>query len=320
MDRYRFLQALRRKKPLTKLFCVGDDWQSIYRFAGSDMALFKRFEDYFGFTKKCFMETTYRFGEPAIQKSSKFILANPGQAVKNVRAFKTDSETLLDFYSTENRADMVETVKYLADQIPQDKEILLLGRYSFDVNIFENSDLHLNKKKDRVYVTYGQRQMDFMTVHQSKGLECDYIILINCNGGSMGFPADIADNPILKYVLSEPDAYAFSEERRVFYVGITRAKKHTWVLYDMNNPSPFVREFVDSAASNPPETNEIPESERCPKCQCGWVRTVKRGVAVNGNPYSVLACSNEKYGCDYRETVFVNLNSVRKPQKRQVGY
>lgn len=320
LDRYRFLQALRRKKPLTKLFCVGDDWQSIYRFAGSDMALFKRFEDYFGFTKKCFMETTYRFGEPAIQKSSKFILANPGQAVKNVRAFKTDSETLLDFYSTENRADMVETVKYLADQIPQDKEILLLGRYSFDVNIFENSGLDLHKKKDRVYVTYGQRQMDFMTVHQSKGLECDYIILINCNGGSMGFPADIADNPILKYVLSEPDAYAFSEERRVFYVGITRAKKHTWVLYDMNNPSPFVREFVNSASTNPPETYEIPESERCPKCQCGWVRTVKRGVAVNGNPYSVLACSNEKYGCDYRETVFVNLNSVRKPQKRQIGY
>lgn len=320
LDRYRFLQALRRERPLTKLFCVGDDWQSIYRFAGSDMALFKHFEDYFGYTKKCLMETTYRFGEPAIEMSSKFILANPEQAVKNVHSFKTDSETLLDFLSTQDRADVVETVKDIANQIPADKEILLLARYGFDVNIFKNTDLGLHIAKDRVYVTFGQRQMSFMTVHQSKGLECDYIILLNCNGGTLGFPADIADSPVLKYVLSEPDAYAFSEERRVFYVGITRAKKHTWVLYDMNNPSPFVKEFIDTGSPSVPEGDGIPESERCPKCHCGRVRIVKKGVAVNGNPYSVLACSNEKYGCDYHETVFVNLNGYRKLPRRGIGY
>jgi DNA helicase-4 len=284
------------------------------------MALFKHFENYFGYTKKCLMETTYRFGEPAIEMSSKFILANPEQAVKNVHSFKTDSETLLDFLSTQDRADVVETVKYIANQIPADKEILLLGRYGFDVNIFKNTDLGLHVAKDRVYVTFGQRQMNFMTVHQSKGLECDYIILLNCNGGTLGFPADIADSPVLKYVLSEPDAYAFSEERRVFYVGITRAKKHTWVLYDMNNPSPFVKEFIDTGSPSVSEGDSIPESERCPKCHCGRVHIVKKGVAVNGNPYSVLACSNEKYGCDYLETVFVNLNGYRKPPRKKIGY
>lgn len=320
LDRYRFLQALRRDKPLTKLFCVGDDWQSIYRFAGSDMALFKQFDKYFGYTKKCLMETTYRFGEPAIAESSKFILANPEQAFKNVHSFKTDAETRLDFLSTQDRADMVETVKYLADQIPADKEILLLGRYSFDVNIFKNSDLSLHDTKERVWVTYGKRQMNFMTVHQSKGLECDYIILLNCNGGTLGFPADIADSPVLKYVLSEPDAYAFSEERRVFYVGITRAKKHTWVLYDMNNPSPFVKEFVNADAPTVSPGDGIPETERCPKCHCGRVLVAKKGIAVNGNPYSVLVCSNEKYGCDYIETVFVNLNGYRKAPRKEAGF
>lgn len=208
MDRYRFLQALRRKSPLTKLFCVGDDWQSIYRFAGSDMALFKQFEKFFGYTKKCLMETTYRFGEPAIAESSKFILANPEQAVKNVHSFKLDAETKLDFLSTDGRDGVVETVKYLADQIPSDKEILLLGRYGFDVNIFKGTELSVHDTKDRIYVTYGSRQMNFMTVHQSKGLECDYIILLNCNGGTIGFPSQISDSPVLKYVLSEPDAYA----------------------------------------------------------------------------------------------------------------
>lgn len=211
MDRYRFLQSLRRKSPLTKLFCVGDDWQSIYRFAGSDMALFKQFEKYFGYTKKCLMETTYRFGEPAIAESSKFILANPEQAVKNVHSFKVDVETKLDFLSTDGRDGVIETVKYLADQIPANKEILLLGRYGFDVNIFKNTELAVHDTKDRVYVTYGRRQMNFMTVHQSKGLECDYIIMLNCNGGTIGFPSQISDSPVLKYVLSEPDAYAFSE-------------------------------------------------------------------------------------------------------------
>ena len=320
MDRYRFLQSLRRKEPLTKLFCVGDDWQSIYRFAGSDMALFKSFEKFFGYTKKCLMETTYRFGEPAIAESSKFILANPEQAVKNVHPFREDAETRLDFLSTEGREGVVETVKYLADQIPADKEILLLGRYGFDVNIFKNTELLVHEGKDSVYVTYGQRRMNFMTVHQSKGLECDFIILLNCNGGTIGFPSQISDSPVLKYVLSEPDAYAFSEERRVFYVAITRAKKHTWVLYDINNPSPFVKEFVKTLEPQLQPGCDIPVSELCPKCHCGRIKVVKKGVSVNGNPYTTFACSNEKYGCDYLETKFVNLNSTHRTPRKKMGY
>lgn len=317
LDRYRFLQALRRKNPLTKLFCVGDDWQSIYRFAGSDMALFKQFEKYFGYTKKCLMETTYRFGEPAIADSSKFILANPEQAVKKVRSFNDHAETKLDFLATEGRDGVIQTVKCLADQIPEGEELLLLGRYGFDVNIFKKTDLAVREGKDGTIVTYGRRRMRFMTVHQSKGLECDYIILLNCNGGTVGFPSQISDNPVLKYVLSEPDAYAFSEERRVFYVGITRAKKHTWVLYDMNNPSPFVQEFVPTLEHVAESGSGIPESELCPKCRCGRIKVIKKGVAVNGNPYITVACSNEKYGCDYFETKFVNLNSShRTPRKR----
>ena len=315
MDRYRFLQALRRRNPITKLFCVGDDWQSIYRFAGSDMSLFKHFEKFFGYTKKCLMETTYRFGEPAIAESSKFILANPEQAIKSVHSFKTDAETRLDFLSTNGREDIVAVVKHLVDQVPADKEILLLGRYGFDVNILKNTELTVHDTQDRVFVTYGKRQMTFMTVHQSKGLESDYTIVLNCNSGTLGFPSQISDSPVLKYVLSEPDTYAFSEERRVFYVGITRAKEHTWVLYDANKPSQFVKEFVKIPEPELETSSGIPESERCPKCRCGRIRIVKTGVAVNGNPFTTYACTNERLGCDYRETRFVNLNSTRRYPK-----
>lgn len=320
MDRFRFLQALRRKSPLTKLFCVGDDWQSIYRFAGSDMALFKSFETFFGYTKKCLMETTYRFGEPAIAKSSRFILANPEQATKNVHSYMTDAETMLDFMATNGKKGVIEAVKYLVNQVPEDRDILLLGRYNFDVNIFKNTELSICNGAGNVHVTYGHRHMSFMTVHQAKGLESDYIILLNCNGGTLGFPSQISDPPVLKYVLSEPDAYPFSEERRIFYVGITRAKKHTWVLYDVNNPSPFVKEFIQLSESTTESETEIPEMELCPKCRCGRIRVVKRGRAVNGNPYTTYACTNEQYGCDYLETKFVNLNAARRRPRGSQWY
>ena len=321
-DRYRFLESLRRKAPLTKLFCVGDDWQSIYRFAGSDMALFKHFDRYFGFTRRCFMETTYRFGEPAIALSSKFILANPEQAEKHVRPFNQDAETELDFEPTRGAEGVAEAIAQIADNIPADKEIMLLGRYSFDVNILKKTSMAVKQGTDGPYVTYGNRRMKFMTVHQSKGLECDYIILMNCNSGTLGFPADIADNPILRFVLSEPDQYDFSEERRLFYVGITRAKKHTWVIYDENKPSPFVKEFLGMPENNKAAASaNIPESERCPKCHCGRVITTKTGTAVNGNPYRVVVCSNQRYGWDYMETLFVNLNAKHYSRpRRKVGF
>ena len=320
LDRYHFLQSLRKKDPRTKLFCVGDDWQSIYRFAGSDMALFKKFRMYFGYTKTCLMETTYRFGEPAITASSKFILSNPEQAPKNVRPFREDAHTRLDFISTEKGQNVAETVKWILGSIPPESKVILLGRYSFDINSLKGSDIIVHNIKDRSFATYAGKKLDFLTVHQSKGLEADYVILLNCNGGTVGFPSNIADSPILEYVLSEPDKYEYSEERRIFYVGITRAKKHTWVLYDMNNPSPFVKEFVQTELS-PGSEEIIPEEERCPKCHCGRRIEVKKGIAVNGNPYCVYACTNRKYGCDYQETLFVNLNAKRQGLVRnRIGY
>jgi len=315
IDRYKFLQSLRQKNPLTKLFCVGDDWQSIYRFAGSDMALFKHFSTYFGYTKTCLMETTYRFGEPAIHKTSNFILENPTQAVKHVKAFSAEARTLLDFVGYSGKESVAGHVIDLLETIPKDKSVMLLGRYNFDVNVFNGTACDVKVTKDKTYVQCGSRLVQFMTVHQSKGLESDYIILLNCNEGALGFPADIADDPVLKYVLSEPDQFAYSEERRVFYVAITRAKKHTYVLYDLKKPSPFVREFLQ-LNKHYNESDVIPENELCPKCRCGRIIVVKRGISSTGNPYSVQVCSNEKYGCDYMETVFVNLHPKKTYRRK----
>lgn len=97
VDRYNFLKVLREGNPPAKLYCVGDDWQSIYRFSGSDMALFNQFPEYFGTTEINKIETTYRFGEPLVSLSSNFIQRNKAQIQKNIHSFSSEMENSLIF-------------------------------------------------------------------------------------------------------------------------------------------------------------------------------------------------------------------------------
>jgi len=319
LDRYKFLQSLRRPFPLTKIFCVGDDWQSIYRFAGSDMALFKSFEKFFGYTKECRMETTYRFGEPAIEESSKFILENPIQKSKTVRPFREDIKTGITCIATIGSNDQALKIQGVIDSIPEDESIYVLGRYSRDVYSLNDEHFAIVDNGYNTIVRYNGRDIPFMTVHSSKGLESDNVIILNCNSGTMGFPSNIDDSPILKYVLSSPDGHEYGEERRLFYVGITRAKKHTYVFFDKDKPSTFIKEFntdIIEGESKSLVQENIPEELLCPVCKCGKIEETFRGKAKNGNPYFIYICSNQPYGCDYREVKFVNLNRDRNKQAR----
>ena len=242
VDRYNFLKVLREGNPPAKLYCVGDDWQSIYRFSGSDMALFNQFSDYFGSTEVNRIETTYRFGEPLVNLSSQFIQRNKAQLKKDIHSFDPQAKTELQFCAYERR-DYCNTIGQLVASIPADKSIFLLGRYSFD-------DYYLSflyksvKEGNRFYYFIGDRKIEFLTVHKSKGLEADYVIILQCNKDTYGFPSMVSDDPVLNYVLTKSDQYPYGEERRLFYVAITRAKIKTYVLYDKRFPSVFVDEFL----------------------------------------------------------------------------
>ena len=131
VNRYNFLKVLREGNVPAKLYCVGDDWQSIYRFSGSDMALFNQFSKYFGATEINKIETTYRFGEPLVSLSSRFIQRNSAQIQKNIHSFNSEMKTELEFYSYDRR-DYCNMIGQLVASIPSDKSIFLLGRYSFD--------------------------------------------------------------------------------------------------------------------------------------------------------------------------------------------
>lgn len=256
VDRYNFLKELRNGKHPAKLYCVGDDWQSIYRFSGSDMALFNQFSDYFGATEINKIETTYRFGEPLVSLSSHFIQQNSSQIKKNIRSFNSEMRTNLEFHSYE-RNDYCGTIEQLISNIPSDKSIFLLGRYSFD-DYYLSFKFKSIKEGNRFFYMIAGRKIEFLTVHKSKGLEADYVILLQCNKDTYGFPSLVSDDPVLKYVLTESDQFPYGEERRLFYVSITRAKIKTFVLYDKRFPSVFVDEFLhpekitqDSYAKHP---------------------------------------------------------------------
>lgn len=300
VDRYKFLQALRSDNPKTKLFCVGDDWQSIFRFAGSDMSLVYEFEKYFGFTEHCKIETTYRFHQPLIDKSSEFVMKNKEQKEKTIKTPNGDTyKTFLNFVKCDGEDEdgvKKEVEKIIAD-IPTNQSILLLGRYNYDaVSVGYKGKMEFSE--NRMMVKVGGREIPFLSVHSAKGLEADHVILVNCNQGAYGFPSLIEDDPILDFVLSKSEAYPFAEERRLFYVAMTRARMKMYVLYDQKRPSPFIGEFLLRIERG---------SYLCPRCLEGKMVAIKDGQTTNGEAYRSFVCSNRESGCDFFETKYGDL-------------
>lgn len=300
VDRYKFLQALRNDEPRTKLYCVGDDWQSIFRFTGSDMSLFYEFEKYFGYTELCKIETTYRFHQPLINRSSEFIIKNKEQKVKSIKTPNDDKySTYLTFEKCdgEDKEGVLKKVEELVAKLPPNQSILLLGRYNYDA-LSVGFTGKLDMKDNHIMVKIGGREIPFLSVHSAKGLEADNVILVNCNQGAYGFPSLIEDDPILDFVLSKKESYPFAEERRLFYVAMTRARMHMYVLYDQDKPSPFVSEFLLKVQRG---------SFLCPKCLGGEVIPVKEGISSNGTKYRCFKCTNKESGCDFFETKYGDL-------------
>lgn len=300
VGRYRILDAIREQNPDVRFYCVGDDWQSIFRFAGSDITLFSDFEKHFGPTYQSKIETTYRFNDPLIQFSTAFILKNPHQLPKTIHA-PDDSPpthyTVLESESSDNDSEaLVKAFDLLIEQgLKATSTIFIIGRYNFDIQRLKpiaGGSLAVNLSDNRVIYTpntgrlAGQSiEAGFITAHKSKGLEADYSILINCNSGKFGFPSGRADDPVLNLLLSSADQFQDSEERRLFYVAMTRAKRHVVFIADKYRKSKFIQELTKGTG--------VSSHSGCPKCGSGQL--VKR----SGSGYLFYGCTNWAYGCDY---------------------
>ena len=278
---------------------VGDDWQSIYRFAGSDMSLFTAFEKLFGVTERLYIQTTYRNSQELIDIAGKFVQRNPMQLQKQLRSEKHLSMPiqLIGFQDNIQKAFLYALYEIVKQ--PQVKSVLLLGRNNYDIQaLMGNEAFSFQKTVEGIRIKwrdYPRLDIQFLTVHKSKGLQADEVILINCKNDLLGFPNQMSDDPLLDLVMTEGDYYQYGEERRLFYVALTRTRNHTYLLVPEKKPSPFVNELIKSSNLVMTHVEEayIPDQRlNCPKCQSGIL------IQRKGRGRSFLGCSNYPM-CDY---------------------
>ena len=265
-SQYRLLKALRKSSDFD-LFCVGDDWQSIYRFNGSDVSYIMDFNEFWGDGELSRIETTYRFSQSLIDVSSFFIMKNPRQIKKSIKSGvhgNGDAVSKIEGYKTNNAIQfMTDRLMYL----PQDSSVFLIGRYTFDIKLLD-SEKRLSVKYDTATQTqkvYLQKRSDlditFYTAHRSKGLQADYVFILNNMYGVLGFPSNVSDNVLTELLLEHSDSYPYAEERRLFYVALTRARKHVYLVTVKDKESVFEKEIEGQCGAR-----FVNETYVCPAC------------------------------------------------------
>lgn len=258
------------------LFAVGDDWQSINRFAGSDLAVMTDFEAKFGRTVTLKLENTYRCPQSLCDISSRFVQKNPKQIRKKVRSARPDVAEPVRIIQVDDegkiRAAVTKRIQEIAAELLQDGKrasIYVLGRYNK-----EREYLPLQFDESRVTV-------EFITAHSSKGLEADHIILPRMTAETLGFPSRIADDPVLQLAMPGGDSFEDAEERRLFYVALTRAKTSVTLITLSHKQSPFIAELVTDHKLQVFNLDGVEtSSEVCPTCKEGFLvrRKGKYGV------------------------------------------
>ena len=283
-----------------KIMAVGDDWQSIYAFSGSVLPLFTQFCNVVGYGCELKITHTYRNAQEIINIAGNFIQKNSNQIKKALISPKRINNPVFihtydDSYSLNKPTEkggvfynigfalneiIGQIIKFNSiekkSQIPS---ILLIGRYGFDArNICKSNQFSYDEKSGNVFSSkYGSKvKLSFMTAHSSKGLSAENVIIINAKDNTYGFPSKVEDDPILKLVVSYDDTYNYAEERRLFYVALTRTKNRVFIITPKNRPSEFIKELLNEPhnypnltltgelSANAKENTDV--KNKCPKC------------------------------------------------------
>lgn len=313
-----------------KIMVVGDDWQSIYSFSGCDVNIFTKFDNFFDVCETRYIEKTYRNSQQLIDASSNFVMKNPDQTRKELKSSKS-LKYPIKLVNFDNDFDEILKFELIIKNIInqsafKNKKILILGRNNKDIfNLLKNFNveneygkrkfeilgdedkLRRNKFVKIVYRESPDVNIEYRTVHQSKGLECDNVILINLKNWKAGFPNKMVDDPVLNFVKRNGDSFSYAEERRLFYVALTRTKNNVYLLSPYFKSSVFVQELKTDAnvellelENNRLETLKniekngeryvIPTKLKCPVCKTGVV--LLESFWNKGKLNRVLKCSH----------------------------
>lgn len=313
LQRFNLAQKLSKASD-AKIIAVGDDWQSIFRFAGGNINLFTDFEKHLGYSKLLKITNTYRNSQELIDIAGNFVQKNKQQIRKELKSSKnTKDPVIIMSYDDSYKKDddktpfirmceaIEEAIGLIVQRDGEGKEILLIGRFNFDGHNLSRSDLFIYKKEKRQVISkkYPKTPIYFFTAHSSKGLGYDNVIIINGKDAFLGFPSKIDDDPVMKLVIKNDDEFEYAEERRLFYVALTRTKNRVFIIVPQFSPSKFVLEIqgkftnivLKGGELNPRE--EI-ERRKCP--YCGYPLQLRRNTVL-GN--AIWLCSNEPEQCGF---------------------
>ena len=286
--RANLILALLNQNRHTYLYAVGDDWQSINRYAGSDLSVMSRFEDWFGAADTRSLSRTFRSPQSLCDVASAFVSANPSQLPKTVVSHRSGPESTVQAIAVTFRNEYAKVVadhlQALDSAADAPTTVLLLGRYK--------------KDGDDVARVLGQRwkhlTVDFQTVHRSKGKEADHVVVLNlCR---MKFPSAIEDDPLLALAMPVGETFQFAEERRLFYVALTRARQSVLLLTRSGLESPFVLELVRTGSVQMRQVGQDEPVQICPTCRRGTVTPRKSKYG----PF--LSCSRYRL-CDWKDSL-----------------
>jgi DNA helicase IV len=261
--RARLVRALVEREE-ARLFAVGDDWQSINRFAGADLSVMTDFEELFGAATTLRLERTFRSPQALCDLAGEFVAQNPAQLTKTVRSHVPASGPAARVVSVghenEYRSAVTSWLHHLNEEArgPRRATVLVLGRY--------------NRLAEALPTDAGRRwpklDVQFLSVHRSKGLEADYVVIPGMTRRS--FPSAVRDDSVLQFAMPQPEAFPAAEERRLFYVALTRARRGVVLLTVKGRESTFITELVERGGlETTDEHGERVHSIPCDACGKG---------------------------------------------------
>lgn len=293
-----FLKAL-IERGHSRLFAVGDDWQAIYRFSGCDLSIFLQFGQYFGEHVINKITSTHRNSQELQDIAGPFVRKNPEQIDKIISSKKRLPLPIkVMFYKESKSSSFLSILRAISEKDPCAK-VLILGRNNKDYKDVLSQHCGIDSKASQEgFVVlksplFPDMTLRFSTVHGSKGLEEDYVVLINAEDAKNGFPNKTEDDVLLNLVLADQSPFEFAEERRLWYVALTRTRSFVYILADASRQSVFLKEILESCDVLNEDELSTKKHVHCPDCGSG------RLILREGNGKQFYGCSNYPY-CNYK--------------------
>lgn len=320
--RARLVKALRDSNKGCSLFAVGDDWQAIYRFSGADVSLTTGFKEYFGSTTQTELDQTFRFNNRIGEVASKFVSQNPAQISKTIKSFKQVNAPAISLlrkssFSSPTRDGKTineiangaidEVLTAISRQVTKPSCVYLLARFWFQLPDKETIKT-LNGK-------YLMLKITAQSFHAAKGKEADHVLILGLSSGAHGFPSEKATPAIVDALLAKEEAFKHAEERRLFYVALTRARDRVYLIADLSQASCFVKELIDgydielNEFAPAPELSSLQEIS-CPVCKTGSLKARESHFGQFLSCSYFPRCNHKEKVCEHCQSA---MNKARYP-------